>query len=287
MTKTLGLGILAIAVAYFSYGYAQRFLDWLRFQSIGTRDYIHERLNKMFIEVPLNTILAVQFALSFGIGGIVFVLWLPNWIAGVFFGFVATFIGWKLPKPVVDMMYSRRVDKFVMQMIDALSLMSNGLKSGLSVPQSVGLVTQEMPNPIRQEFNLVLSQTKLGASLEEAFTELSKRIDSDDVEMFVTSVNILQSTGGNLAETFDTIVMTIRERVKVEQKIKSVTRQNLIQAFTVMAVPPGMAIMFYLQDPDYMRPMFTTPIGWAILVLVFVLEIVAFFVIRKIMKIEI
>ena len=70
----------------------------------------------------------------------------------------------------------------------------------------MGLVTQEMDNPIRQEFGLVLIENKLGVSLEEAFMNLSKRFNSDDVEMFVTSVNILKETGGNLAETFDTIV---------------------------------------------------------------------------------
>ena len=106
-------------------------------------------------------------------------------------------------------------------MVDALSLMSNGLKSGLSIVQSLGLVTQEMPNPIRQEFNLILSENKLGVSLEDAFINLAKRIKSDDVEMFVTSVNILKETGGNLAETFDTIVITIRERIKVEKQDRS------------------------------------------------------------------
>ena len=83
-------------------------------------------------------------------------------------------------------------------MVDALSLMSNGLKSGLSVVQALGLVTQEMANPIQQEFSLVLSENKLGVSLEDAFTNLSKRVKSDDVEMFVTSINILKETGGNL-----------------------------------------------------------------------------------------
>src|SRR6185437_4627217 len=140
-----------------------------------------------------------------------------------------TIIGWKAPKPIVDYVYRRRVQKFVLQMVDALSLMSNGLKSGLSVVQSLGLVAQEMPNPIQQEFNLVLSENKVGVSLEEAFLNLSKRIKSDDVEMFVTSINILKETGGNLAETFDTIVMTIRDRIKVENKIDALTAQGFYQ----------------------------------------------------------
>ena len=184
-------------------------------------------------------------------------------------------------------MYNRRTHKFVMQMVDALSLMSNGLKSGLSVVQSLALVTQEMPDPIQQEFNLVLSENKLGVSLEEAFTNLANRIKVDDVEMFVTSINILKETGGNLAETFDTIVTTIRERIKVENKISALTAQGFYQGVFVMAIPPILAGVFYQTDPDFMRPLFTTPIGWLIIMVIFLLETVGFFVIMKIVKIDV
>src|SRR5690606_16101670 len=152
-----------------------------------------------------------------------FLLLLPQVVPALMIGAVVTIAGWKAPKPIVDFFLRRRTDKLVTQMIDGLGLMANGLKSGLSVVQSLGLVSQEMSNPIKQEFDLILSQNKLGVALEECFTNFSKRVASDDVEMFVTSVNILKETGGNLAETFDTIVSTIRERIKVENKIKALT----------------------------------------------------------------
>jgi tight adherence protein B len=174
-----------------------------------------------------------------------------------------------------------------MQMVDALSLMSNGLKSGLSVVQALGLVTQEMPNPIHQEFNLILSENKLGVSLEEAFLNLSKRIQNDDVEMFVTSVNILKETGGNLAETFDTIVTTIRERIKVENKIAALTAQGFYQGVLVMMIPPILGTVFYQTDPDFMRPLFTTPVGLMIVAVIFLLEAVGFFVIMKVVKVDV
>src|SRR5207249_4277359 len=114
--------------------------------------------------------------------------------------------------------------------------------------------------------------------LEEAFNNLAKRIKSDDVEMFVTSINILKETGGNLAETLDTIVLTIRERVKVEKKIAAMTAQGLYQGVVVMAVPPILGFVFYQTDPDFMLPLFTTPIGWAIIMGIFLLEFLGFFV---------
>lgn len=285
--KFIGVLLFGVAVFIFSYGYSKRFLEWLRFQSLGTRDYLVERLALMFIEVPPNKVLLGLLALSFGSGSLVFLSFLPSLFPGIPFGIIVTMIGWKIPKPIVDNMYKRRVTKFTMQMVDALSLMSNGLKSGLSVVQAMGLVTQEMPNPIHQEFNLVLSENKLGVSLEDAFSNLAKRIKSDDVEMFVTSVNILKETGGNLAETFDTIVNTIRERIKVENKISALTAQGFYQGVFVMAIPPILGVVFYQTDPEFMAPLFSTPIGWLIVFGIFLLEAVGFFVIMAIVKIDV
>jgi tight adherence protein B len=287
MFKLLAMACTGVAIFGISYHYNKRFLDWLRFQSLGTRDYIVERLNMMFVDIPPQRILMGLLLLSFGSGALVFLLMLPNLLAGFSFGVIVAIIGWKLPKPVVDWLYKRRTDKFVLQMIDALNLMSNGLKSGLSIVQSLGLVVQEMPNPIQQEFNLVLNENKLGVPLEEAFTNLSKRIKTDDVEMFVTSVNILKETGGNLAETFDTIVTTIRERIKVSKKIEAMTAQGYYQGMAVMMVPPGLGVVFYQTDPEFMQPLFETPVGWFFIGIIILLEVIGFFVIMKIVKVDV
>jgi tight adherence protein B len=222
-----------------------------------------------------------------GIGAAVFLAFLPNVAIGLLVGGIVTTIGWKIPKPIVDYLYDKRTKKFVLQMVDGLSLMSNGMKSGLSVVQSLSLVTQEMENPIKQEFNLILSENKLGVPLEEAFTNLSKRIRSDDVEMFVTSVNILKETGGNLAETFDSIVTTIRERIKVENKIDAMTASGRVQGYILMAIPAVLGAVFYQTDPDFMRPMFTSPIGWLVILIIVALDLVGFIVIMKVVKIDV
>jgi tight adherence protein B len=283
----LALALLFGSVAYISYRYSERFLDWLRFQSIGTRDYIVERLALMFIEVSPNSVLFAQFIASFGFGLVVFAVLLPQVFPALLVGSIVTIVGWKAPRPIIEWMYQRRVKVFTLQMIDGLSLMSNGMKSGLSVVQSMGLVVQELPDPIRQEFNLVLSENKLGVSIEEAFNNLAKRIQSDDVEMFVTSVNILKETGGNLAETFDTITTTIRERIKLEQKIDAMTAMGRMQGMILLAVPGVLGAFIYTSDPDFMRPLFTTTFGWIILLMVVGLEVLAYVTISRIVKIEV
>lgn len=287
MDKWLGFIGIGLAVTMFSYKYNQRFLDWLKFQSLGTRDYIVERLGMMFITISPERILLGLFLCSFGLGIIVFLAFIPNFFAGTMFGIMVTIIGWKVPAPIVDWMYNRRLEKFTLQMVDSLSLMSNGLKSGLSVVQAMGLVTQEMPNPIHQEFNLVLSENKLGVKLEEAFSNLAKRLKSDDVEMFVTSIIILRETGGNLAETFDTIVTTIRERIKVQNKISAMTAQGMSQGMIVIMIPPILGFIFYQTDPIFMKPLFNTVLGWVAIGLIFILEFLGYFVMRKIVKIDV
>jgi len=279
--------VVFISALLVAFQFSGRILDWVRFQSIGTRDYIAEKLQLMMIDVPADKILIYQVSFSLGLGMIVFVLCLPNLGGGAFFGALMMVIGWVIPKPLIDMMYKKRCGKFVTQMVDGLGLMSNGMRSGLSVAQAMGLVAQEMPNPIQQEFNLILSQNKLGVSLEEAFVNLSKRVVADEVEMFVTSVNILKETGGNLAETFDTITILIRERVKVENKIQAMTAQAFWQGIILMCVPPFMAITLSQSDPELMKPMFTHPLGWACLTVVIILEIIAFVVIKKVTNVDV
>jgi tight adherence protein B len=279
--------IVFISALLVAYQFSGRIIDWVRFQSIGTRDYIAEKLQLMMIELPLEKILIYQVSFALGAGMLVFLLCLPALGAGAFFGTMVLIIGWLVPKPFVNMLYLRRVDKFVNQMVDGLGLMSNGMRSGLSVAQAMSLVSQEMPPPIQQEFQLILSQNKLGVSLEEAFVNLSKRVVADEVEMFVTSVNILKETGGNLAETFDTITTLIRERIKVENKIKAMVAQAFWQGIILMCVPPFMAITLSQSDPELMKPMFTEPLGWAALTVVVILEVVAFVVIKKVTKIDV
>ncbi len=279
--------LVFLAALLVAYQFSGRILDWIRFQSIGTRDYIAEKLQLMMIDVPSDKILLYQVSFALGLGGIVFLLCLPNFAAGAFFGSLMLIFGWLLPRPIVNMLYQKRVDRFVEQMVDGLGLMSNGMRSGLSVAQAMGLVAQEMPKPIQQEFELILSQNKLGLSLEEAFVNLSKRVIADEVEMFVTSVVILKETGGNLAETFDTITTLIRERIKVENKIKAMTAQAFWQGIILLCVPPFMGITLTQSDPELMKPMFGTPLGWAALTTVAVLMGVAYIVIKKVTKIDV
>ena len=281
---SLTVGAITFFVAYMN---AARFLEWLRWQSIGTRDYIVEKLTLMFYEVTPNQVLGAMIATSVVPGLIVFILILPQISPASIFGFAIAVGCWFIPKAVVDNMFNRRVTTFTVQMIDGLGLMANGMKSGLSIVQSLGMVRKEMPNPLSQEFDYVLKQQQLGISVEEAFENMAKRLPSEDVGMFVTSVVILKETGGNLAETFETIVATIRERIKLEQKISAMMAQNLAQGAIVFCMPYAMFAMFYFSDPAFLEPMFNEPIGWALIAAALTLQMMGGFMIYKIIQIKV
>jgi tight adherence protein B len=279
--------LVGIAVFAMTYQHVERFLDWLRFQSLGTRDYVVEMCGKMFIDITPNKALLILIA-SFVVPFLTFfILFLPQIIPGILFGLIFGVAGWFLPRPIVKYMYQRRIEKFNLMMVDGLALMSNGMKSGLSVVQALGIVAEQMPNPMSQEFNLILSENKLGVSIEDSFSNLAKRVPCEDVDMFVTSINILKETGGNLAETFDTIAYTIRERIKVGNKIKSLTMQGYFQGMVLLAGAPLSILYSAVSDPEMTGPLFNTPLGWVILAVLTVAEIFAFYLVKKAVTIDV
>jgi tight adherence protein B len=281
---SMAIGLM-VFVAFFMN--ANRLLEWLRWQSFGTRDYIVEKMALMFIEVTPNQVLGAMIASSLVPGFLVFLIILPQIIPALVFGGIFSTLFWFVPKFVIDQMFERRISLFNRQMVDGLGLMANGMKSGLSIIQAMSMVKQEMPNPLAQEFDYVLKQNQLGVSVEDAFQNLAKRIPSEDVNMFVTAVVILKETGGNLAETFETIVYTIRERIKVEQKISAMMAQNLSQGAIIFCMPFGLIGMFYFSDPGFLEPMFSSALGWVIFGAAFTLQLVGGFMIYKLVQIKV
>jgi tight adherence protein B len=283
------VGLIGLIVFIFTLRYSQSIFQWIEDQTFGTRTYILEKLEFLFIEIEPDKITYALLFLSVGMGAITFLLlgFFGMWVTGIIFGCLLAFIGFKVPKPLMDYLVERRIKQYQGQMVDGMTLLSNGIRAGLSVPQAIGMVVDEMPAPISQEFNIILQQNKIGVPLEECFENLVKRIPIEDNEMFVSSINILRETGGNLAEVFDTIVAVIRERIRLQQKIDTYTAQGLFQGATIFAMPFAIGLLYTIMDPQSMIPMFTTPLGLIALVFVIILDLIGGFVILKIVKIRV
>jgi len=269
------------------YLWSDRVFSFAKEKGLGGRGEVLRLLDVMFVEADPKKVTWLMMLLSFGLGTIVFLLFLPNVFAGIIIGLMVCAAGASAPLIIVKTLNERRNTLFVNQMVDGLTIMANGIKSGLSVTQSMERVVESLGNPISQEFSLVLSQIRLGRSVEEALIEMGERIVRPDVQMFVTSINILKETGGNLAETFSTICVTIRERQKIEKKIEAMTAQGLMQGIIITLVPIGLLIVFSFVNPTYIAPLFNTALGLVILVVMFSMQIIGGITIRKIVKIKV
>lgn len=280
--------VVGMMVFFLAYKYSINIFDWVERQTYGTRTYITEKLEFLFIEIPQDRLTYMLLASSVGLGFFIFLLigFVGSWILGAILGLVMAFIGFKAPRWIVDFLVERRIKAYSMQMVDALQLLANGIRAGLSVPQSIGMIVEEMPAPISQEFNVLLQQNRIGMPLEECFENLAKRVPLEDNDMFVSSINILRETGGNLAETFDTIVDVIRERVRLQQKVDTFVAQGMFQGMTIGSMPFLLGLVYYLQDPASMTPLFTTPLGLIMLFGAILLDFAGIYVILKIVKIK-
>jgi tight adherence protein B len=283
----LAIPLFAICVTVIFYFVFPRVFDALAKKSLGSREEVARLLDLMFVEVDQKKLTYMMLLASFGLGLIFFLLLWPHIFVGVPVALVITAVMWSMPLVYVRKQWQNRCDKFVAQMVDGLTIMANGVKAGLSVTQSMERIVESLPNPISQEFNLVLSQIRLGRSVEEALLDLGERIPKADVQMFVTAINILKETGGNMAETFSTIVTVIRERQKVERKIEAMTAQGIMQGMIISMVPIGIIVLLWLVDPGYIGPMFTTTLGVFLLVIMFSLVIAGGLTVRKIVSIKV
>lgn len=283
----IALPAFAVCVTVIFYFIFPRVFNTLARKSLGSREEVARLLDLMFVEVDQKKLTIMMLLVSFGLGIIFFLVLWPHVVIGIPVGVVVTFAMWSLPLMYVRKQWEKRCAKFVDQMVDGLTIMANGVKAGLSVTQSMERIVESLPNPISQEFNLVLSQIRLGRSVEEALIDLGERIPKPDVQMFVTAINILKETGGNMAETFSTIVTVIRERQKVERKIEAMTAQGIMQGLIISMVPIGIIVLLYFVDPGFIMPMFTTTLGLFLLVIMFALVIAGGVTVRKIVTIKV
>ncbi len=176
------LGVIGIITFITTYKHSVPVFDWIERQTIGNRDYLLKKLDLMFIKFDPQKLTYALWGCSFGLGIFVFAIMilLGNFYSACILAIVVSFVGWKIPKPLVNFFYERRLKKFQVQMVDALNLLSGGLRAGLSLQQSCGLVSSELPNPVSEEFNLILQQNRLGIPIDECFKNLYDRVPTED-----------------------------------------------------------------------------------------------------------
>jgi tight adherence protein B len=173
------------------------------------------------------------------------------------------------------------------QLVDALMGMGNALRAGHSLPAALELIAREMDNPMGQEMRLVVQEMRIGVPMEEALLHLQTRMPSEDLDILITSIIISRELGGNLAEIFDNIAHTIRERHRIEGKIAALTAQGKLQGAVVSMLPILIGFFLHLTSPRLMQGMLHDWVGWLLLGIIVIMESLGVYNIWRIVSIKI
>ena len=196
--------------------------------------------------------------------------------------------GWQNGQsPLARYLDSRRRAAFNAQLPEALATMSNALRAGLSIAQAFDSIVDQGDAPMCEEFAILQRQLRVGMSFEDALESLSQRVGSDDLTLVTTAILISRKTGGNVTEIFDKISETIRGRMRIERKVKSLTAQGRLQGIVVSLMPIFLGLIMTLIRPNLMIPFFTSVMGLMSIAATVALVVVGWLMIRKIIKIDV
>jgi tight adherence protein B len=156
----------------------------------------------------------------------------------------------------------KRLDAFSTGLADTLQLLSGSLSAGLSLAQSIDTIVREGAEPIAGEFRRVVIETRLGVSLEDSLEGVAERMESRDFEWVVMAIRIQREVGGNLAELLLTVAATLREREFLRRHVRALSAEGRLSCYVLGGLPPGFLVYLTLTKPDYVNPLYTTPIGW-------------------------
>jgi tight adherence protein B len=199
--------------------------------------------------------------------------------AGLIIGVV---IGYILPRMYVSRLITMRKQKFDDQLMDAIMIMSSSFRGGLSLVQAFESVSEEMPEPAKGEFGVVLGENKMGVSLDESLNRLYRRMPSPALQQMVTAILLARETGGNLPIIFSRIVNSTRERKKIERNLQTLTMQGKIQAFVMTGLPVFFFFSVSGSNPHFFDVMFNSPMGQKLMIACVVLWILGALSIWKI-----
>jgi tight adherence protein B len=191
--------------------------------------------------------------------------------------------------PVLFLMQRRsaRVKKFEEQFPEALDLLSRALRAGHAFQTSLGMVADELADPVGPEFKKTFDQQNFGLPLKECLFELADRMPLLDVRFFATAVTIQRETGGNLAEILDNLAYVVRERFKILRQVRVHTAHGRFTGYVLLALPAVLGIVLAYLSPDHMNTLFTEPMGKMMLLAAGVMQTVGYFWIRQVIKIEV
>ena len=222
-----------------------------------------EDFNRQFLTIDVKYIVLGTVAV-FAVLGLVFGVMVGGFV-GVFVFLLCVFLGGvlgvRMPMTVLDTLKKSRGKKINAQLMDALILLSNSLRSGMDIVQGFEMVSRDLQPPISDEFGLVVKNYQLGTPFEKALDGMTERVDSRMLAYIIKAIIIQRQVGGNLTVIFSRLVENIREESKLEEKLQAMTAQQKIQSIVVSVMPFVMMLVMFIFNPSQMLAFYTSPVG--------------------------
>lgn len=200
---------------------------------------------------------------------------------------IALLVGFVVPYSYASVRRNKRFEKFEELFPEAIDTLARAVRAGHAFTTALEMITAEVAEPVAGEFRQLYEEQKYGMPVRDALLNLTERMPLVDVKFFVTAVMLQRETGGNLAEILDNLSYVIRERFKIQRQVRVYTAQGRLTMALLMGMPPIIVTAMLLLNPGFIRPLFADPIGHFLLVAGITLQTVGYFVIRKIIRIQV
>ncbi len=236
-------------------------------------------LQQSSVQITVAMLLFFSLLLAWFIFLLCVVIDLPL-LLGILLGLIAGAV----PTMIIGVKRQRRFLRFEELFPDAIDLLGRAVRAGHAFTTGLDLIAKEMPPPVSEEFRRTYDLQNAGLSLRDAFQNMVQRMPLPDVRIFVTALTIQRESGGNLAEILDNLSNVIRERFKLMRQIKVYTAQGRLSMYMLVAMPPVTGLFIFFLNRDYVMRLFTDPLGHRFLAAGVILQVIGYFVIRKIIQ---
>lgn len=236
------------------------------------------------IKIPVNATLFILF--SFGLGCLGFWignLILPNILGAIFLGLVCLV----LPYIFLKLAEKSYYQKFNEQLPDALDLLSRAVRSGNALSAGLGMIAEQIDDPIKSEFAATVDEINLGLTMDEAMENLCERVPIADLRFFSIAVLVQKETGGNIGEILDNISRLIRERIEFKRHVAALTAEGRLSAVVLISLPILMFVYMYLTNYEYLSMLWSEKLGHYMVFGAIIMQIIGSYVIKRIVDIEI
>jgi len=243
-------------------------------------------IQKMLAQAGM-TMRAGNFLAISAVAGVVGAIVLYTLSKRVEIAWVALLVGFLAPYSYASIRRNKRFEKFEELFPEAIDTLARAVRAGHAFTTALEMITDEVAEPVSGEFRQLYEEQKFGMPVRDALINLTDRMPLVDVKFFVTAVMLQRETGGNLAEILDNLSYVIRERFKIQRQVRVYTAQGRLTMALLMGMPPIIVTVMLVISPAFIRPLFSDPIGHTLLVAGITLQTVGYFVIRKIIRIQV